>query len=250
VLTDDPPPSGPGTFGNPNQQGAGSSSDRWQKAQVTRDGVPYAFMANGWGPGFQSQSVNWRGTSFTVVDMQGKQGPKYEPASYPTVFCGQYSDFASGACGLPRAISSISSLKTGWKWQASATGQYNAAYDIWLGNGPSVSNHSGFLMVWLRDPAGQRPAGAAQRGGVKVAGVPGLWDIWVSKLGKPCISYVRREGSDYPQIEFDAMAFIKDVPTRGLTLPGNHVLSVAVGFEIWNGPVKNLATQDFYVRVQ
>jgi hypothetical protein len=32
-------------------------------------------------------------------------------------------------------------------------------------------------------------------------------------------------------------------------VPGTHVLSVAVGFEIWNGPITNLQSNDFYVDV-
>jgi hypothetical protein len=37
---------------------------------------------------------------------------------------------------------------------------------------------------------------------------------------------------------------------RGLQVPGTHILSVAVGFEIWNGPVTNLQSIDFYVDPQ
>jgi hypothetical protein len=33
-------------------------------------------------------------------------------------------------------------------------------------------------------------------------------------------------------------------------VPGSHVLSVAVGFEIWNGPIQNLESVDFYVNVE
>ena len=37
---------------------------------------------------------------------------------------------------------------------------------------------------------------------------------------------------------------------RGYSLPGSHILSVAVGFEVWNGPVSNLVSEDFYVDVK
>src|SRR5690606_32119720 len=40
-------PLGSGVMGN-----SGTSTDRWKKADVTRDGHNYYFMANGWGPGF------------------------------------------------------------------------------------------------------------------------------------------------------------------------------------------------------
>lgn len=112
-VTEEPPPSTvlPSLFGSPTQSGNGSSSDRWTKSDVARNDLHYFFMANGWGPGFESQSVSWNGTSFSVDDMLGKRGPQYEPVSYPTVFCGAYSDSRSGACGLPKALSEIQSQR-------------------------------------------------------------------------------------------------------------------------------------------
>ncbi|HET9956507.1 MAG TPA: hypothetical protein VFQ61_18505 [Polyangiaceae bacterium] len=243
---------GPSGFGTPMQQGLGSTPERYAKADVIRNGVNYRFMANGWGPGFQSQSVSWSGTSFTVVSMEGKQGGNWEPASYPTTFCGVYSDDQSQSCGLPKAIADIKSLRTGWRWSANGnTNQYNAAYDIWLGDGNTVSTHRSFLMVWLRDPQGQQPAGSKKLNTVQVANVQGTWDVWVGVVGgKPCISYARPEGQDLPELEFDVMDFIRDVKTRSIDAPGSTVLSVAVGFEIWNGPITNLKSEDFYVDVK
>ena len=242
----------PSMFGNPTQSGEGSSSDRWHKAQVTRDGVNYFFMANGWGPGFQSQSVSWLGTSFTVESMQGQQGAGYEPASYPTMFCGAYSDSQSGACGLPRAVAEISSLRTGWRWAPNGNnGEYNVAYDVWLANGPTVGSHSAFLMIWLRDPPGQQPGGSRVASGVTVPNAPGTWNVWSGNGGgKPLVSYVRSEGRDSLVLEVDVMDFMRDAEERQLRLPGTHVISVAVGFEIWNGPITNLESQDFYVAVE
>jgi hypothetical protein len=241
----------PSLFGTPVQSGEGSSTDRWMKSDVKRDALDYYFMANGWGPGFESQTVSWSGTSFSVDSMQGMRGAGYEPASYPTVFCGTYSDSQSGACGLPKALADITSLRTGWRWNANGNaGQYNAAYDIWLSNSADISGHSAFLMVWLRDPPGQQPAGTRKFPGVSVTNAPGSWNIWSGNVGgKPCISYVRSEGQDSPELEIDVMDFVRDAAARQITLPGSTVLSVAVGFEIWSGPITNLATDDFYVQV-
>src|SRR5262245_31460984 len=77
----EPPPSTllPSMFGTPDQQGVGSSSEQYYKAPVTRDGVEYMFMANGWGPGFISQTVSHNGTAFTVESMDGTQGENYQP---------------------------------------------------------------------------------------------------------------------------------------------------------------------------
>jgi hypothetical protein len=242
----------PSLFGTPTQSGDGTSSDRWMKSDVKRDELAYYFMANGWGPGFQSQTVSWNGTSFSVDSMQGTRGAGYEPASYPTVFCGVYSDSRSGECGLPKPIASIQSLRSGWRWSANGNaGQYNAAYDIWLSTSGDIGGHSAFLMVWLRDPPGQQPAGSRKVAGVSVTNAPGTWTIWSGNVGgKPCISYVRTEGQDSPELEIDVMDFVRDVTARQLSLPGSTVLSVAVGFEIWNGPITNLQSSDFYVHVE
>jgi glycosyl hydrolase family 12 len=251
-TTPNPVPAAGETFGNATMGGAGQSSDRYHKAAVTRDGTNYFLMANGWGPGFTSQSISYNGTSFTVQSLQGSQGPMYQPASYPTVFCGKYSDSESGACGLPAALDSIAALDTGWSWSANGNmGQYNAAYDIWMGTSTERSSFSGYLMVWYREPVGQQPAGQpTQHRGITVANVPGTWDIWTGAVGgRPIINWVRAEGQDTPAMEFDIMDFVRDAQTRGLQVPGTHVLSVAVGFEIWNGPITNLASNDFYVDV-
>jgi hypothetical protein len=253
----EPPPQQPSggssQLGAATMGGTGETTDRYRKADVTRNGDNYFLMANGWGPNFGSQSISWSGTSFTVESMTGSQGDNYEPASYPTVFCGEYSDSRSRECGLPAALDSLTSLRTGWSWRANGNaGQYNAAYDIWMGTGPARNTFSGYLMVWFREPPGQQPAGRlTEHRGITVGDLPGTWDIWTGQVGnRPIINWVRAEGQDTPSMEFDILDFVDDAEARGLTVPGSHVLSVAVGFEIWNGPITNLESVDFYVDPQ
>jgi len=249
-----PPPATvlPSLFGSPTQSGSGTSTERYKKSDVKRDDLNYYFMANGWGPGFQSQTISWNGTSFIVDSMQGAQGPDYQPASYPTVFCGAYSDSQSGPCGLPKAIADIHSLRTGWSWSANGNdGPYNAAYDVWLSNTAGMDGFSAYLMVWLREPPGAQPAGSRKVRDVGVNNAPGTWDVWVGVVNKhPCISYARTEGTDSSALEMDVMDFIRDARARNIDLPGSTVLGVAVGFEIWSGPISNLSSNDFYVQVQ
>src|SRR5690606_2155901 len=137
----EPEPTGPTKLGTGTFSGTGRSNYQWEVADVWRDGIAYRFIANGWGPGFGSQNVSWEGTSFTITDMQGSPGPDYEPASFPAVFCGAYSDqqsSSSGFCGLPAPLSSIQSLRTGWRWAPNGNNsQYNASYDVWLGSQPN-----------------------------------------------------------------------------------------------------------------
>ena len=240
-----------GGLGSGMMTGMGRSMEQYETTAVGRNGVPYELITNGWGPGFDSHTVSWNGTSFIVEAMMGSRGSGGQPASYPSVFCGQYSVKEVPACGLPKAIADIGTLKTGWRWNANGnTGAYNAAYDIWLGTDTGFGM---YLMVWLRDPPGEQPAGSpnAMHQGVTVANVPGVWDIWNGTVNnRPIINWVRHEGMDSPEIEFDVMDFIRDAQTRGLTITGNKVNAVAVGFEIWSGPITNLESTDFYVDVK
>jgi hypothetical protein len=147
----------------------------------------------------------------------------------------------------------MSSLETGWSWRANENQaqEYNAAYDIWLGTSAERSSFSGYLMVWYREPAGQQPAGRLAIPRITVANVPGTWDIWTGEVGgRPIINWVRAEGDDIEDMEFDVLDFVRDAQMRNLPIPGTHVLSVAVGFEIWTGPINNLESLDFFVDVQ
>jgi len=229
-------------------QGSGESSDQFAEGDVARNGVGYKFIANGWGPKWQSHTIGWKGTSFTVKSFAGSVGDKYEPAGYPSIFCGLYSKKQSDDCGLPIDISKAKSIKTGWRWKANGnTGQYNAAWDIWLGNG---GNLSAYLMVWLRDPPGQQPAGAAATAGATVPGLPGTWNVWKGSVnGLPIVNYVLPEGKDLSELEFNVLDVYNDAMKRQ-SLPGSQILAVAVGYEIWNGPITNLTTEDFYVDVK
>src|SRR5450755_3367132 len=241
--------SGTSMLGSATYQGAGETTDRYAQSDIYRNGVGYMFIANGWGTGWQSHDISYDGTSFSVKSLMGSQGSDYSPAGYPSVFCGYYSMKQSvGSCGLPAAIASISKINTGWRWAANGNnGQYNAAWDIWLGTGTTLS---AYLMVWLRDPPGQQPAGAAALAGATITGLPGTWTIWKGTMnGHPIVNYVTTEGQDRPELEYDVMDVYRDAMTRGYSLPGDHIMAVAVGYEVWNGPISNLATDDFYVDV-
>jgi hypothetical protein len=242
-----------GTLGNGDYTGSGTSSKQYYTAaDITRNGQNYVLITNGWGPGFQSHTISWNGTSFTVEDMMGTAGSMGQPASYPSVFCGQYSVMQRGDCGLPKAVADMKSLRTGWRWDPNGNedGKYNAAYDIWVGD---ATGFTGYMMVWLRDPPMYQPAGSPNQmyQGVTVANVEGKWDIWNGTVNnRPIVNWVRHEGSDSHEIEFDVLDFVRDAQMRNLSIPNStYVRAVAVGFEIWEGPIKGLESLDFYVNV-
>jgi hypothetical protein len=240
-------------FGAPTQEGMGTSAEKYLGADVTRDGVSYRFITNWWGQGWTASDVSYGGTSFTVTDATGISTPDGTPIGYPTTYCGQYSESAPyGSCGLPAAYATIDTLWTGWKWSATKAGQYNAAWDIWLG---TASGFQSYLMVWLRDPPKRDPAGNGTISNITVAGEPGTWNIRYGTVnGRPIVNYMRAEGQDACEFEFNVMNFVNDAQMRstttaGLTLPGDTVRAIAVGFEFWTGPFADVSSQDFYVKL-
>lgn len=244
----DPVPGAPG-FGSPVMGGNGNSTTKYLGADVTRDGVGYRFITNWWGQGWTSANVTYTGTGFSVASAAGTSMPDGTPIGYPTVYCGQYSETVPGGdCGLPAPFSTVDKLWTGWKWNSADRGQYNAAWDIWLG---TSSQFQSFLMVWLRDPPGRQPAGGSIINNVTVAGVPGTWLIRYGTVNNaPIVNYVRPEGQDGCEFEFNVMDFVNDAKGRSaLTLPGDTVRAVAVGFEFWTGPFANVVSEDFYIKV-
>jgi hypothetical protein len=240
-------------FGTPAVTGSGTSTVKYGSGQVTRDGVGYKFITNWWGQGWLTGNVSYNGTGFTVASATGTSTPDGTPIGYPTTYCGRYSETQPGGnCGLPAAFSTIDKLWTGWKWHSADTGEYNAAWDIWLG---TTSQFQSYLMVWLRDPPVRVPAGSGTINNVTVTGVPGTWIIkYGSVNSRPIVNYVRAEGQDACEFEFNVMDFIADAQARaattsGLTLPGDTVRAVAVGFEFWTGPFTNVVSEDFYVNL-
>jgi len=247
------PTTGAPGFGAPTQGGTGTSAAKYLGADVTRDGVTYRFITNWWGQGWTTSDVSYSGTSFAVASAAGTSTPDGTPIGYPATYCGRYSETAAhGTCGLPAAFSTIDTLWTGWKWSSTDPGQYNAAWDIWLG---TASAFQSYLMVWLRDPPGRQPAGNGTIDSVTVAGVPGTWNIRYGTVnGRPIVNYVRTEGQDACEFEFNVMDFVNDAQMRaattsGLTLPGDTVRAIAVGFEFWTGPFTSVASDDFYVKL-
>src|SRR5690606_17171860 len=99
-------------------------------------------------------------------------------------------------------------------------------------------------------PPGQQPAGAAAAANVSVPNVPGTWTVWTGNVnGRPIVNYIKPEGQDLGELEFDVLDFYEHAKSRNYNLPGGQLMAVAIGFEVWNGPVSNVETKDFYVHV-
>jgi hypothetical protein len=237
--------------------GSGMLTDKYAAAMVMRDGRSYFVQNNVWGDN-AAQTVKYNGTTFEIIQQTGMNvasgGAAMGPVSYPSAFIGSNHNRSTPGSNLPKQVSALRSVKTGWSHNASAgiSGVYNAAYDVWFSTGPggdSGAPSGGYLMVWYEKPAGAQPIGTAQGAPVTIPGVSGQWDVWVgANGGRPCISYVRT--SPVESLDFDLKAFID----HSLTVNGGiqaswYLTNVFAGFEIWSGGV-GLKTTAFYAIVE
>lgn len=237
----------------PGQGGGNVTGD--ETRSVTRAGQNYVVQNNVWNGSKTAQTLAVSGVSFELTSQGNSQGTNGAPSSYPSVFMGSNFGRTTAASGLPKQVSALKAVPTGWRWSGSAGGQWNAAYDVWFSKnagGDSGSPSAGFLMVWLRDPDGAQPLGSPT-GTETVAGKS--WQVWTCpgacQNGVPVISYLPANNAAITEMTFDLNHFIKNAQQKypAQMQPGWYLTNVFAGFEIWSGG-QRIKTQDFCAVVQ
>jgi hypothetical protein len=151
---------------------------------------------------------------------------------------------------LPKQVSSLSSVQTGWKWSGS-NGTHNAAYDVWFSTGAggdSGNPSGGYLMVWYfrSDAANVVPLGSPQ-GTASIGGKS--WQVWICsggcQNGVPVITYVPATQSDkISEWSYDLNDFIKHAVSQSVIKSSWYLTNIFAGFEIWSGGT-GLTTDNF-----
>jgi hypothetical protein len=204
---------------------------------VTRDGRQYVVQNNVWNGNGNNQSLTLSGVAFTVSSQGNSAGTGGPPTSYPSVFIGSNFGHSTSGSGLPRQVSALSSVQTGWRWSG-GNGTYNAAYDVWFSSGAggdSGTPSGGYLMVWFAR-AGVQPLGSPS-GTVSIGGRS--WQVWTCpggcQNGVPVISYIPPSGS-ISEWSFDLNDFIQNaVEQFGIIQSSWYLSNVFAGFELWSG---------------
>ena len=214
---------------------------------VTRDGRQYVVQNNVWNGNAANQSVMVSGTAFTVSQQNNSAGTGGPPTSFPSVFVGSNFGHSASGSGLPKQVSSLTSVQTGWKWSGS-NGTHNATYDVWFstGAGGDGGNPSGaYMMVWFQHHPSVVPLGGSPTGTVSIAGKS--WQYWACtggcQNGVPVISYIPPSGS-ISEWSFDLKAFIDHAVSVGVLKSNWYLSNIFAGFEIWSGG-QGLKTENF-----
>ena len=224
-------------------EGIGTITGQFDWKGVTRNQRNYVVQNNVWG-GSAAQSLSYTGVSFQVTQQTGNNPTTGGPVSYPSVFIGSNNGRNTAGSNLPKRVSTLTTVPTGWSWSTNgAGGTYNAAYDVWFSTnstGDPGNPTGGYLMVWLYKPGNAQPIGTNQD---SASISSNSFNVWIgTQMGHPIISYTRISSTN--SMSFDLNDFIKDAVARG-TIRGEWYLSnIFAGFEIWSGGV-NLKTDNF-----
>ena len=243
--------------------GAGSTDLDFARARVSVDGHDYVIQNNNWGnPSGTDLELTYKNNSFKVTAGTGSGGDA--PASFPSIYIGASGNTANGnysthpGDNLPLQISAIQSITSTFRYSGS-TSVFNATYDIWFANAIPTKTYNdgidGFVMIWLRDPAGKQPIGSKQ-GTATIAGK--TWDVWKGPRGAgpmgsqssaPVVSFVNPTENDDSRAQNFTNVNIKDFLTAAASYgisSSMYLTDVFAGFEIWSGGSGgNLSVDEF-----
>ena len=254
-----------GTIGGP-----GSTDLDYQRVKVAAPGAggkQYIIQNNNWGNASGSnQTITYSGNSFTITGESGGSPGNGVPASYPSIYIGNNGDTQNKndppkgsyttkpGDGLPKQISAIGTLNSTAAYNR-ASGDYNAAYDIWVSSAAPTSDYndalSGFVMLWMYKPSGRNPIGSMMT--TKMIG-DAMYQVWVgprnsgTNPNRPVVSYVAT--STTMNKTYNLKLFLADAANYGI--PSNWYLTdVFFGFEIWSGSgTSGLSVTNFTADVQ
>jgi hypothetical protein len=234
--------------------GMGATDLDFARAKVNVGGENYIIQNNNWGnPNGSDCIMSYLNNSFTVTTCTGSGSSA--PAAFPSIYIGNNGNTANGVLStkttdnLPRQISQITSATSTFRYSGPSNGAFNACYDIWFANAIPTAEYkdgiNGFVMIWLRDPAGFQPIGSNQ-GSVTIAGQS--WNVWVGPRGdgpagpnnSPVVSFVNPAENDNSRaqtfVNVNLKEFFTAAQSRGIGA-NMYLTDIFAGFEIWNGGV-------------
>jgi len=175
-----------------------------------------------------STTYNWTGNNSQV-------------AAYPAAILGWQNTkgFPVANSGLPRTISSLTSLKCSWNYTISGGATQDVAFDIWVHNGTcsasaitSTTTPSDEVMVWLYRSGGVNPLGSSTSSPTVAGQSWGLYSGTTTVNGASVAvhSYVLNSTTSTGLSNLDLLALLNN-----LGLGSKCLSSVEAGTEIFNG---------------
>ncbi len=204
---------------------------------VDVNGKTYEVQNNQWNGAATGQeciSADTASGAFSVTTANNSLPTNGAPASYPSIFKGCHWGNCTNNSNLPIQMSSLASANSSWSI-STASGAWDAAYDIWFNQTPTTSGQPNGteVMIWINHSGPPQPFGS-QTGTATING--SNWNVWT---GTPngggtnwnIISYV--DTTPTTSVNFDLKNFFTDAVARGSIQNSWYLLDVEAGFELW-----------------
>jgi cellulase/cellobiase CelA1 len=203
----------------------------------------YIIQNNRWGTSAE-QCITVTQGGFTLSTSNANVPTNGAPASYPSIYWGcHYGNCTPGFSPIQASSSAFAGISTSVGMTFPSSGQWDAAYDIWLDPTPRTTgqNTGAEIMVWANHLGAPQPVGS-KIATVSLAG--GTWDVWFGNIGWNVISYVRTAGTG--SLNFPVSTFFNDAASRGYAQSSWYLTSIQAGFEPWTNGT-GLAVTSFSV---
>jgi hypothetical protein len=175
--------------------------------------------------------------------------------AFPSLVYGWQAGSFYGGYRAAKTLSSITSANSTWTYSAPGGGNYDVAWDIWLGPSATATSTNGMveLMVW-NAWNGVMPASS---GAAKTATVAGAtWNVFsqpnMSSGGATWkyLAYQATASKGSGTATYDLNKFFQDAITQGVGLTsGSYLLSIQAGAELYTGS-GTFSTSSYTVTVQ
>jgi hypothetical protein len=203
-----------------------------QYGSATSPDGRYIVQNNRWGSTTE-QCVTITSGGFTLTRSAADVPTNGAPAGYPSIYWGcHYGNCTPGFAPIQLSSAAFAGVGTSVSMTYPSSGQWNAAYDIWLDPTPRTNgqNTGAEIMVWLNHRGLPQPVGS-RVATVSLAG--GTWDVWFGNIGWNVVSYVRTSATG--SISFPVSTFTNDAISRGYASRSWYLTSIQAGFEPWTG---------------
>jgi hypothetical protein len=225
-------PGGPG--GGPGRGGSNTGTVITSPTGTTTIEGRYVVQNGVYNDPGHGQAITVTPTGFTVTAEKDSAPMTGAPLAYPSVYQGVAWGTASPGSPLPELLSQINTAVSSVSFTFPHSGNWDAAYDIWLNPTPITTGvNQQEIMILFNHVGNIQPPGQ---------GVP------VTVDGQQFVRYAGSNGygqavwymADSPISSWNNMnvlGFVDNAETVGPVTNSWYLTSVQAGFEIWNGGV-------------
>jgi hypothetical protein len=161
--------------------------------------------------------------------------------AYPEVIFGKKPFGGSSATqDLPASVAALRSLRVDFELRTTATGMYNAAFEVWITKTAVAIEReiTHEVMWWIGSQGGPSPGGKLAASGLTLDGRD--CDLWIARPGQdgwtqPWVYFAFVFRRPFTSGVLECAEFLTYLRTQGLIPSNQFVACLEFGNEVWDG---------------